>query len=637
MLHIKDLTYRIGDRLLFDRATTHVTPGQKVGLIGRNGAGKSTLLGLITGTLSPEGGSIHIRPRAAFTLVGQEAPDGPRSLVEAVLDAHYEMRDLQKEAETATDPHRIADIHTRLADLEAHSATARAASILSGLGFDAEAQARPLNSFSGGWRMRVALASALFTRPDLLLLDEPTNYLDLEGVIWLESFLRTYPYTVVVVSHDRSLLNRAVTSILHLEQGRLVSYAGGYDAFENARLLRNERLAAMKSKQDAQRRHLQAFVDRFRAKANKASQAQSRLKMLERLKPIASVVEEHTVPFNFPKPSPLSPPLITLDAVSVGYQEDKPVLRNLDLRIDPDDRIALLGSNGNGKSTFAKLISKRLKPMTGKLTVPRTLKVGYFAQHQLDELRAKESPYDHMARVMPDSTETKVRTRLGSFGFSADKADRAVETLSGGEKARLLFALMAHAAPQVMILDEPTNHLDIDSREALIRALNEFDGAVILISHDRRLVEACADRLWVVENGGVHSFDGNIEDYRQKLLKARGARTDSNDKDQAANDQRKSDRRAAAQARAKLAPLKQALADAEAHMDDLTKKIARIERALNNPGLYDGSVANGAAKAAHLQQEQAKLTRDMDAAEERWLIAQEALEKVKQPKEMADK
>ncbi|GAK32865.1 putative ABC transporter ATP-binding protein YheS [alpha proteobacterium Q-1] len=625
MLHIKDLTYRIGDRLLLDHATARITAGQKLGLIGQNGTGKSTLLGLITGALMPESGSISIRPRASFTLVGQEAPSGPRTLISAVLDAHKEMRALEDEAQTATDPNRIAEIHTRLADIDAHSAPARAAAILSGLGFDQAAQERPLDSYSGGWRMRVALAAALFTRPDLLLLDEPTNYLDLEGVIWLENFLRTYPYTVVVVSHDRSLLNRAITSILHLEGGKLVAYAGGYDDFEQARLLRNEQLASMKSKQDAQRRHLQSFVDRFRAQANKASQAQSRLKMLEKMQPIAAVVEEHTVPFNFPKPAPLSPPLITLDGISVGYHENEPVLSHLDMRIDPDDRIALLGSNGNGKSTFAKLLSKRLKPMGGKMTMPRSLKVGYFAQHQLDELHEKETPIDHMARLMADATETKVRTRLGSFGFSADKADRRVETLSGGEKARLLFALMTHAAPQVMILDEPTNHLDIDSRESLIRALNDYEGAVILISHDRRLVEACADRLWIVENGGINVFDGNIEDYRQRLLRERGARSESGERD-AASDKRKNGRRSSADKRARLAPLRQAVSDMEQKLAYLNEQKERIARALNSPALYDGSQPNGPAKAAHLQQEQGRLEKLIAKAEDEWLTAQDKLE-----------
>ncbi len=623
MLHIKDLTYRIGERLLFDQATLHIPPGRKVGLVGRNGAGKSTFLNLITGQLIAESGDISLRPRSSMALVGQEAPSGDRTLVDAVLDAHQEMRALHKEALTAKDPQRIAEIHTRLADLDAHAAPARAAAILAGLGFNEEAQARPLDSFSGGWRMRVALASALFLQPDLLLLDEPTNYLDLEGVIWLENILRTYPYTVIVVSHDRSLLNRAVTHIVHLEATRLVSYTGGYDSFEQARLMRNERLAAMKSKQDAQRRHIQAFVDRFRASASKASQAQSRLKMLEKLQPIAGIAEEHIIPFSFPKPEPLSPPLISLEKVSVGYETGKPILRNLDLRIDPDDRIALLGSNGNGKSTFAKLISRRLAPMDGKIITPRSLKIGYFAQHQMDELQALETPYMHMAALMPDSTEAKVRARLGSFGFSADKADRQVETLSGGEKARLL---LAHAAPQVMILDEPTNHLDIDSREALIRALNDYDGAVILISHDQRLVDACADRLWLVSDGQVSPFQGDIEAYRQQLLKDRGARADT-DNDIGNIDIRKISRQNAAQERARLAPFKKQVQDAEKALEDATAKKAAIGRALTRPTLYDGSIKDAPAKIAHLQQELARLERQIADCETQWFAAQDAYEK----------
>ncbi|GAB4133396.1 MAG: ABC-F family ATP-binding cassette domain-containing protein [Rhodothalassiaceae bacterium] len=625
MLHINEMTWRIGDRLLFDRATAHIAPGRRIGLIGRNGAGKSTLLAMIAGTLSPESGSLSVRPRASIAMVGQEAPSGARDLVTAVLDAHRELRALEAEAITARDPHRIAEIHTRLADIGAHAAPARAATILAGLGFDGAAQARPLDSFSGGWRMRVALAAALFLSPDLLLLDEPTNYLDLEGVIWLENFLRSYPYTVLLVSHDRSLLNRAVDGILHLEGGKLTLYAGGYDDFARQRLERNERILAMKTRQEAERRHIQAFVDRFRYKASKARQAQSRLKMLERMTPIVGIVEEHTVPFHFPKPDPLSPPLISLEGVSVGYAPDRPVLRNLDLRIDPEDRIALLGANGNGKSTFARLLARRLEPLAGRIVMPRTLRVGYFAQHQIDELHENETPYEHLRALMPDHTEARVRARLGSFGFTADKADRPVSTLSGGEKARLNFALMSFAAPQIMILDEPTNHLDIDSREALMRALNEYDGAVILISHDRHLVEACADRLWIVAEGRIARYDGDMESYRQLLLKERAGRQDSEPASREGSS-RKAERRAAADRRQALAPLREAVDEAERRLAELGEKRARAEQALNNPALYDGTIADGPKKAALLQQEIARLSACIDSAEEDWLAAQAELE-----------
>ena len=623
MLQINALTYRIGDRLLFDGASAHIPAGAKVGLVGRNGAGKSTLLALIQGALAPESGTIVVHPRARVMAVAQEAPSGERSLLATVLDADRELRQLEAEAAHAGDPHRIAEIHTRLADIDAHSAPARAAAILAGLGFDAAAQERPLDAFSGGWRMRVALAAVLFVAPDLLLLDEPSNYLDLEGVLWLESFLRTYPHSFILVSHDRALLNTAVNRILHLEGGRLKSYAGGYDAFERARAAELERLSSMKAKQEAERRRIQAFVDRFRYKASKARQAQSRLKMLERMQPVVGVVEGRAPAIHFPRPAPLSPPLLALEGVDVGYG-GVPVLRKLDLRIDPDDRIALLGANGNGKSTFAKLLARRLAPLRGRIIAPRTLKVGYFAQHQADELKAGETPYAHMRARLPDLAESKIRARLGGFGFSADAADRPVSTLSGGEKARLLLALMAAEAPQLLILDEPGNHLDIDSREALIQALADYDGAVILISHDRRLVEATADRLWCVGEGTVRPFDGDLEAYRANILKARGGR--SNGGKEAQGDARRDERRRAAAERARLAPLRRRVADAEARLSSLHERAARIEQALGNPGLYDGSIADGATKAAHLRREQARLAREIASAEEEWLAAHAALE-----------
>jgi len=626
MLHINDLTIRIGDRLLFDRARLHLRPKEKAGLLGRNGTGKSTLLAMIAGDGAAESGEIRLRPRASVSLVAQEAPSGERTPLAAVLDADVELRRLERAAESEQDPERIAEIHTRLADLDAHAAPARAAAILAGLGFDEAAQRRPLDSFSGGWRMRVALAGALFRRPDLLLLDEPTNYLDLEGALWLESFLASYPGAALIVSHDRTLLNAAVDRIIHLEQGKFVSYAGGYDAFEKARAERIERIAAMRSKQEAERRHLQAFVDRFRYKASKASQAQSRLKMLERMQPISAVVEDRTVPFSFPKPRPLSPPLMVLDGAAAGYGDGPPVLRGLDLRIDPEDRIALLGANGNGKSTFAKLLSRRLAPSAGRLEAPRALNVGYFAQHQLDELRPAESPLQHLAALAPERTETWLRTRLGGFGFSADKADRPVETLSGGEKARLLFALMAFEAPQLMILDEPTNHLDIDSREALIRALNEFDGAVILISHDRRLLDCCADRLWVAEGGTVQPFEGDLEAYRRQLLQTRGGRSETARSDGATPDPRKARRRQAAQARAQRAPLKSRIEEAEKKIAALTARKERLDKALASPGLYDGSIDAAAAKTVQLQQELARVEDALAAAEDRWVELQDALD-----------
>ncbi|GHF27677.1 glycosyl transferase family 1 [Kordiimonas sediminis] len=624
MLHVTDLVYRIGDRVLLDRATVGIPAGHKVGFVGRNGVGKSTLLKLILGEIAPESGAVKVRPSARVGHVGQEAPDGPQSLIATVLESNKELTALNKEAETATDPHRVSEIHTRLADIGAHTAEARAATILSGLGFDEDAQARPCQSYSGGWRMRVALACVLFNEPDLLLLDEPTNYLDLEGVMWLENFLKTYPYTVVIVSHDRDLLNKAVSHIVHLENGKLNLYTGGYDTFEKMRRENIERQMALKTRQESERRRIQAFVDRFRAKANKAKQAQSRVKLLEKMKPIATMVEEGTIPFNFPKPDPLSSPLIALENVSVGYDVGHPVLKNLDLRIDMDDRIALLGANGNGKSTFAKLLATKLAPMEGKLRKSRVLRVGYFAQHQLDELSPKQSPLDHLVKLMPDAIEAKVRARLGSFGFGADKADRSVESLSGGEKARLMFALSTFENPHLLIMDEPTNHLDVDSREALIHAINEYDGAVLLISHDRHLVEACVDRLWIVEKGDVKRFEGDLEDYRDKLLADRAGERRQG-KDKKVNHQ-KVNRKEQAEARAKLAPLRKAVSDAESRVEALAKKLAIGEKNMANPKLYEDMSSEGAAKIAKFQAAIAEVKNELEEAEAIWLDAETALD-----------
>jgi ATP-binding cassette subfamily F protein 3 len=491
MLHINDLTYRIGNRILIDHATLALPAGAKAGLVGRNGAGKSTLFRLISGEMGSETGSVGLPRNTRIGEVAQEAPGGEETLIEVVLAADTERAALLAEAETATDPHRIADIHMRLSDIDAHSAEARAASILAGLCFDAEAQARPCSSFSGGWRMRVALAAVLFTEPDLLLLDEPTNYLDLEGTLWLEAYLTRYPRTVIVISHDRDLLNRAVDTIVHLDQGKLTLYRGGYDSFERQRREKQALLASHIRKQEEQRKHMQEFVDRFRAKASKARQAQSRLKALAKLEPIAALVDESVMPFRFPDPvKPLAPPIVAMEGTAVGYEPDKHILSRLSLRIDDDDRIGLLGSNGNGKSTFAKLIAGRLPHASGSFRRDPRMQVAYFAQHQLDELNPARSAYDHVRDLMPDVPEAKVRARTGALGFVRAKMDTPAKDLSGGEKARLLMGLATFSGANLLILDEPTNHLDIDSREALVQALAEFSGAVSLISHDRHLVEA---------------------------------------------------------------------------------------------------------------------------------------------------
>ncbi len=626
MLHINDLTYRIEGRLILDNATAAIPAGHKVGFVGRNGAGKSTLLRLILGEIGPETGTITVPRNARIGSVAQEAPGGATSLIDTVLAADLERTALMAEAETATDPHRIAEIQTRLADIGAHDAPARAASILAGLGFDEEAQQRPCSEYSGGWRMRVALAAALFAAPDVLLLDEPTNYLDLEGVIWLETYLKTYPYTVLLVSHDRDLLNRAVGSILHLDGGRLTLYKGTYDQFEAQRRAQLELQMAMKKKQETQRRHIEAFVERFRYKASKARQAQSRLKMLEKMQPIAALVDNSVVPFAFPDPEPLSPPIITMENAAVGYETDKPVLRDLTLRIDNDDRIALLGQNGNGKSTFAKLISARLKAMAGRFRRSPTLTVGYFAQHQLDELNERESPYEMFERLLPDATEAQRRARLGAFGFGVEKADTKIGALSGGERARLMLNLAVWEKPHLLILDEPTNHLDVDSRESLVQALNAYQGAVILISHDRHLVEATVDRLWLVADGTVTPYEEDLDAYRDWLLARRGGRSDKKkekaDGEKSLKANKQDQRRAAAERRAQLAPLKKDAQRWEKEVASLTAKLAKLEQALGDTDLY----TKDPDKAADLARQEGQLRKDLGHAEEAWLAALEAYE-----------
>jgi ATP-binding cassette subfamily F protein 3 len=620
MLIIDDLTVRIAGRSLLEDASARIVPGARVGLVGRNGTGKSTLFNVITHELAAESGSITIPPRWRIGRLAQEAPNGPESLLEVVLKAPSERTELMLEAETATDPHRIAEIQTRLADIGAHAAPARAAAILSGLGFSTADQARPCTEFSGGWRMRVALAATLFSEPDLLMLDEPTNYLDLEGTLWLQDHLAKYPHTMIIVSHDRDLLDNAVNQILSLEAKKLTLYKGGYSDFER---LRSEKLVLdqkMMKKQDAQRAHLQAFVDRFRAKASKASQAQSRIKMLAKMQPISSMVTDDVRPIIIPPPEKLlSPPIIATNDVDVGY-DGRVVLSDLSLRIDNDDRIALLGSNGNGKSTLVKLLAGKLKPMHGTVTRAATLKVGYFAQHQVDELDLQGTPYEHVRKLTPDQPEAKIRGRVGTIGFSQAAANTKVEKLSGGEKARLLLGLATFDAPQLIILDEPTNHLDIDSRGALIEAINDYPGAVILVSHDRYLLEACVDRLWLVAGGKVAPFDGDLEDYH-KFVVSDGRPANTATKTAPRVDPVEA-RRAAAGKRAETAPLRKQISESEAQIAQLNKQLGKLDATL-----ADGTVfAKDPVRAAELSKTRANVVAAIAKAEEAWLAASSALE-----------
>ena len=627
MLQITDLSARVAGRLLIDHASLTLPAGTKAGLVGRNGAGKSTLFRIITGDLAPESGSVQIPKNTRIGQVAQEAPGTEDSLIDIVLAGDAERTALMAEAETATDPNRIAEIHTRLADIEAHSAEARAGAILSGLGFDAAAQRRPASSFSGGWRMRVALAAVLFSQPDLLLLDEPTNYLDLEGTLWLETFVARYPYTVVVISHDRDVLNNAVSSIVHLEQKKLTFYRGDFDSFARQRAEKIELLQKQRAKQEDKRKHMEAFVARFRAKASKARQAQSRLKALERLGPLQAIVEDSVTPIVFPEPEkqPASP-IIAMQSVSVGYEPGRPILSGLDLRIDTDDRIALLGQNGNGKSTFAKLLAERLNAGDGSITKAPGLKVGFFAQHQIDDLRPAESAVEHVRREMPEAPEAKVRARVAQMGLATEKMDTAAEKLSGGEKARLLMGLATLDAPHLLILDEPTNHLDIEARDSLIHALNDYPGAVILISHDRHIVEATVDRLWLVEQGTVKRFDGDLTDYKRLVLaKARSSSSSEPETEElpqapvVTGPTKAEQRKLAAERRDQLKPLKKKISQLEIQISRLQKTIAEVEARLADPAIYQ----KDPQAVAKLGKEKAEAERTLASVEEEWLALSE--------------
>ncbi|MEO1492112.1 MAG: ABC-F family ATP-binding cassette domain-containing protein [Pseudomonadota bacterium] len=622
MLTIQDLGFSIAGKPLFQGASAQIPAGAHLGLVGRNGTGKTTLFKLILGELTPDAGDISLPPRARLGTVAQEAPGDERTLIETVLAADTERAALLAEAETATDPTRIADIQTRLMDIDAHSAEARAATILSGLGFDSAAQNRPSREFSGGWRMRVALAAVLFSAPDLLLLDEPTNYLDLEGTVWLENYLARYPHTALVISHDRGLLNRAVNGILHLTSRKLTTYGGGYDTFDR---VRREKLAlqqAAAKKQDAARAHMQAFVDRFRYKASKARQAQSRLKMLEKMEPIAAEMEGAIAPIAFPNPEELAPPLMQLDGINVGY-DGTAVLNRINLRIDQDDRIALLGANGQGKSTLAKLIAGRLAPMTGARKASGKLRIGFFAQHQAEELVLHETPIDHIRRMRPEEHPAKLRARLAAGGTGADIAETRVADLSGGQKARLMLTLAAIDAPHVMILDEPTNHLDIESREALVRALNDYEGAVILITHDAHLIELVADRLWLVRDGKVAPYEDDMDAYRRLLLGQAAPKPPKEAKPAKAEPTKTAPKKNLTREEKKaLAPLKADLRTCEERLEKIERMLQQVDFKLADPALYNGPPG----RIETLQKKRAEILDAQERAEDLWMTAQERLE-----------
>ena len=619
MLNLNGITVRLGGRVILDGATASLPPGSRVGLIGRNGAGKSTMVRVIAGMLEPDDGSADMPRGSRIGYIAQEAPHGDATPFETVLAADTERAALMAESETSDDPDRLGDLYERLIAIDAYTAPARAAQILLGLGFDEDMQARPLDSFSGGWKMRVALAALLFSQPDLLLLDEPSNHLDLEAVMWLEDFLKGYKATIVVVSHERDFLNNVVDHILHLQGGKITLYPGGYDAFERQRAERLAQIEAARANQAVQREKLQSYIAKNSARASTAKQAQSRQKMLAKMQPIADAYNDPTLSFGFPNPSELRPPLITLDMASVGYSET-PILKRLNLRLDPDDRIALLGRNGNGKTTLARLLAAQLAPMAGEMNATGKMKVGYFTQYQVEELDTEDTPLDHMTHMMKGATPAAVRAQLGRFGFSGDKATTKVGKLSGGERARLALALITRDAPHLLILDEPTNHLDVDAREALVQALNDYAGAVVLVSHDRHMLELTADRLVLVDEGTAREFDGSLDDYIALILKG-----DPN-KAGASKADRKAEKKAAAETRDKDAALRKTIRDLEDETARHMKERNAIERAMADPAGAEPRFSR--MTMGDLNKRRAEVQVKLDAVEAKWLAASEALETV---------
>lgn len=611
MITIKDLTVRLGGRAIIDGASASLPANGRIGLIGRNGAGKSTLMKALIGEIEPDQGSIEMPRRARLGYIAQEAPSGSITPFEAVLAGDVERASLLEQAETCTDMNLLGDIHERLLAIDAYAAPSRAAIILTGLGFDDAMQAQPLDSFSGGWKMRVALGALLLSAPDLLLLDEPSNHLDLEATLWLENFLKTYQGTLIVISHERDLLNNVVTGILHLQNGKLTLYSGGYDAFEAQQAERAAQLAAARAAQDAQRERLQDYVARNSARASTAKQAQSRAKMLAKMQPIAALIEDPSLSFDFPSPDEMRPPLITLDLAAVGYGES-PILQRLNLRIDPDDRIALLGRNGNGKTTLARLLAAQLPPMDGAMQASGKMRVGYFTQYQVEELSSDGTPLDHMTRAMDKATPGAVRAQLGRFGFSGAKATQQIGKLSGGERARLALALITRDAPHLLILDEPTNHLDVDAREALVQALNAFDGAVILISHDRHMVELTADRLVLVDDGTAREYAGSIEDYIDYVLGRNQPKNDRADKG-------KKGRKTTAKEREDARLARSAVTALEKQIAGLQNRIAAADDALAQPSL-------GGQSMSTIARDRADLSAQLEDVETQWLAACEVLE-----------
>ncbi|MGX5864406.1 ABC transporter ATP-binding protein [Enterobacter cloacae] len=628
MIVFSSLQIRRGVRVLLDNATATINPGQKVGLVGKNGCGKSTLLALLKNEISADGGNFTYPGNWQLAWVNQETPALSEPALDYVIDGDREYRKLEAELNAANernDGHAIATVHGKLDAIDAWTIRSRASSLLHGLGFSNEQLERPVSDFSGGWRMRLNLAQALICRSDLLLLDEPTNHLDLDAVIWLEKWLKSYQGTLILISHDRDFLDPVVDKIIHIEQQNMFEYTGNYISFERQRATRLAQQQAMYESQQQRVAHLQSFVDRFKAKASKAKQAQSRIKMLERMEMIAPAHVDNPFHFSFREPESLPNPLLKMEKVSAGYG-DRIILDTIKLNLVPGSRIGLLGRNGAGKSTLIKLLAGELNPVSGEIGLAKGIKLGYFAQHQLEFLRADESPIQHLARLAPQEMEQKLRDYLGGFGFQGDKVTENTERFSGGEKARLVLALIVWQRPNLLLLDEPTNHLDLDMRQALTEALIEFEGALVVVSHDRHLIRSTTDDLYLVHDGKVEPFDGDLEDYQQWLtdVQKQENQPEESAKENANSAQaRKDQKRREAELRTQTQPLRKEIARLEKEMEKLNATLAAVEEKLGDSELYDQSRK---AELTDCLQTQAKTKSSLEECEMAWLDAQEQLE-----------
>ncbi|MGB5833865.1 MAG: ATP-binding cassette domain-containing protein [Thiohalocapsa sp.] len=636
MLQLTGLGLRRGPKLLIDHADLRVHPGQKVGLVGANGCGKSSLFALLRGELMPDGGDVSIPAGWQIAHVAQQTPGGERPAIEFVIDGDRELRDVQQALEQAEQDDAgllQAELHGRLDAIGGYQAESRAARLLHGLGFAIGDERRAIAGYSGGWRMRLALAQALMCRSDLLLLDEPTNHLDLDAVIWLESWLRDYPGTLLLISHDRDFLDVVVEHICHIDRARLKLYSGGYSAFERQRAEQLSQQQAAFERQQREIVHVKGFIERFRAKATKARQAQSRIKALERMELIAPAHVDSPFHFSFAPADAQPHPLLRLEEISAGYG-GKPILRDLSLSLTPGERIALLGPNGAGKSTLIKLLADELAPLAGRRSPAQGLRIGYFAQHQMDHLRPDDSPLQHLMRLDPERPEQQLRDYLGGFDFGGDRAAAPVAPFSGGEKARLALALIIYRRPNLLLLDEPTNHLDLEMRHALSEALQEFDGALVLVSHDRHLLRITCDTLLLVHDGGVDVFDGSLDDYPAWLTaqaQTRGSPGPGSDErgdagaKETTSGSRKQQRRRDAESRAHLQPLRKRLKTLEQRMDKLTAVRAELEQTLADPALY---ADDAKARLLELLADKQCVDADLEETETDWLGAGEELERL---------